>query len=118
MGKTVKPISPLEARNQKLQEIPDQVLEAFNEMIAKKLSNGGYSTFTLDEVRKLAIEKFVKTGKYSPKSAADKISEHHWMDVERLYEQAGWDVDYDQPAYNETYAAKFTFKSKRSGSIE
>lgn len=36
-----------------------------------------------------------------------------WLDFEVVYEEAGWDVVYDKPGYNESYGANFTFKAKR-----
>jgi hypothetical protein len=36
-----------------------------------------------------------------------------YLDVEPLFEQYGWEVTYDKPAYNESYKAFFIFKKKR-----
>lgn len=32
-----------------------------------------------------------------------------WLDIEDIYREQGWRVDYDKPAYNENYQASFTF---------
>jgi hypothetical protein len=37
------------------------------------------------------------------------IFEKGLLDVETVYERAGWKVTYDKPAYNETYPATFRF---------
>ena len=33
-----------------------------------------------------------------------------WLNVEEMYREAGWQVTYDRPAYNETGYAYFYFK--------
>lgn len=44
-----------------------------------------------------------------------QVFEKHWLDIETAYRQAGWEVEYDKPAYNETYGASWEFKhGKRS----
>lgn len=36
----------------------------------------------------------------------------HWLDIEDVYRAEGWIVDYDKPAYNQSYRAYFVFKKK------
>jgi hypothetical protein len=31
------------------------------------------------------------------------------MDVEDVYQKAGWEVEFDKPGYNEDYEANFKF---------
>ena len=35
-----------------------------------------------------------------------------WLDVEPIFEKAGWEVSYDSPVYCENYRAYFIFKQK------
>jgi hypothetical protein len=39
----------------------------------------------------------------------DAIFEHNWLDIEDIYRQAGWAVEYNAPAYNETFDETFKF---------
>lgn len=96
----VTPITPDEAGKAKSQAIPDEVIAAFNDLIAQTYSNGR-SHFTLERVVALLVTRgFTKVDLYN----------NHWLDVEPIFRSAGWIVEYDQPGYNESYDATYTFK--------
>lgn len=99
------PIAPSEVADLKTTLIPEYVFNAFNHMIAKKW-NGSSSSFTQDAV----IDKICET------QTVDRqyLFSNNYLDVEDSYRKAGWVVEYDKPAYNETYEAMFTFKKKRA----
>lgn len=101
----IKPIKPSEAISLKLVQIPDEVIEAFNELIAENFSSG-YSSFKQSDV----VARIDKKIKESGGKLKFNIS---WLDVEEIYEKNGWKVEYDKPGYNESYPATFTFKSKK-----
>ena len=96
----VKPITPLEASKR---GVPDGVIEVFNNLI-QKYYHDGRATFKLDEAVTLVCKKM--------KCKRDVPCDEHWMDVESLYERAGWIVEFDNPAYNETYPATYCFRRK------
>lgn len=99
-----KPITPREVLALKNTQTPPEIFEAFNELIAKNW-NGHSSVFTLKEVTRLAAKKLgVKV---------EKVCDENYFDVEDHYRKSGWEVEYDQPGYNESYQATFTFKKKR-----
>lgn len=101
----IKPISPDNIVEAKLKTIPDQVIQAFNEMIARKW-NGSSSTIKQDDVI-TEIQKNFACGRH-------EIFDNKWLDVEDIYRAEGWIVEYDKPAYNESYPATFEFlNSKR-----
>lgn len=102
----VKPISPEEVAKTKLNQIPDEVIEAFNELIAENFSNG-YSVVKQSLAVARIAKKMKKTGK------ADKF-DINWLNIEEVYEKNGWKVVYDKPGYNESYPATFTFSKKKS----
>lgn len=104
----VKAITPDEAQVAKFEQyVPEEVILAANELIASRLDASGYSGFTLNELIK-AIQKRM------PEMSSERIVKEKWLDIEPFYRAAGWKVDYDQPGYNESYAAKFTFsRAKR-----
>lgn len=102
----VRPITPDEVVPQKKSSLPSFVIQAFNNLIAKFFS-GGRAEFeqnlVIEEIQKLAKEKGVKLKR-------EDIFDLHYLDVEEIFEEAGWRVEYDKPGYNETYAATFTFR--------
>lgn len=99
----VKPITPAAVVVLKTCLFPDEVLEAFNELIAENFS-GGISSFT----QKKVVARMVKKGISSTQAYAN-----HWLDVEDIYRKSGWKVEYDKPGFNESYEATFTFSVVR-----
>ncbi len=66
--------------------IPDEVIEAFNEVIARHW-DGKDSSFRQDEVVKLICKKMgVK-----PK----KVFDEGWLSVEGVFHEVGWNGGYD-----------------------
>ena len=100
---SVKPITPADAAGQKQKSFPDAVFVAFNEIIATSFVDG-CADFTVAEVVKLMVSKGL---------SEKDISDRHWLDVEAVYEKAGWHVVYDRPGFNESYEANFAFTVKR-----
>lgn len=98
-----KPITPNQIASAKLASIPDAVIEAFNEVIAAHYHNG-YASFKQSEVVALIVAKGF---------SESEVFSNHWLDVEPIFEKAGWEVSYDSPGFNETYAATFKFRSKK-----
>lgn len=96
-----KPITPGEVSKKKAADMPDQVIEAFNELIAKHW-DGKASSFKQTEIVDLIVSRMeVRRG---------AVFDNGWLNVEELYEKAGWEVDYDQPGWaDEHYEPVFTF---------
>lgn len=99
----VKPITPDNVVELKKTVFPDQVFEAFNEMIARNYLDGK-ATVKQDDVVDLICEKMNVT--------SNRIFDNNWLDVEDIYRTAGWKVNYDKPAYCESYPAYFEFTKK------
>lgn len=98
------PITPQEAEESLAGNIPEEVLSVFNTLIAAGFSGGdSKSTIRQEDVIKVLVNQGFKR--------AD-IFYNGWLNVEPLYRKAGWKVEYDKPAFNESYPATFTF-SKR-----
>jgi hypothetical protein len=98
--KNVKPITPAEVTDKKLEVIPDGVIEAFNELITENW-DGRSSTFTQKAVTQRIKEKM--------KHSFDT----KWLDIEPLFEAIGWDIKYDKDGYEWiTCDATFTFKKR------
>lgn len=96
----VKPLSPQDLAGRLC--IPDFVIEAVNELLRKHYDGHG-CTITLKEVE-AAIEKA------KPQEA---VWQKNWLNFETLFRENGWSVDYDQPGYNETYAAHYRFSRRK-----
>ncbi len=100
------PITPADAKAKKEKTIPEEVYDAFNELIIKNLSSDGTATVTQAEAMDLICKKM-------PAVTRQQVYDHNWMDIESAYRKAGWTVAYDKPGYNETYPACFMFRQKR-----
>ena len=98
------PITPDEVVAKKAELIPSGVIEAFNELIAKHF-DGSSATIKQEEVVALIREKMNCT--------RNKVFDEKWLDIEPLFNDVGWRVDYDKPAYNENYEATFEFSRAR-----
>lgn len=100
-----RPITPDEVASHKVQLIPPEVVQVFNGLISKAW-NG-----TVARIRQeVAVDCIAsKMG-----VDRDEVFRRHWLDVEPIFEAAGWTVEYNSPAYNESYPTTFTFRRKRS----
>ena len=104
---SVKPITPREVVGKKQESLPDEVIEAFNELIAENWEGSSSRIKQIKAVAKIR-EKFL------PKRiTAKKMFDNNWLDVEDVFRKAGWDVEYDKPGFNETYEPIFEFSKKR-----
>jgi hypothetical protein len=96
------PIRPEEAAARKLAQIPGEVIEVFNTLIADNW-DGHRARVDQNDV----VTAILESGAVS---YAQEIFTRHLLDVEPVYAAAGWIVSYEKPAYNETGAAYFIFE--------
>ena len=94
------PITPDQVQ---LPDIPDEVVEIWNSLV-KEAWNGCRAYISQPDAvaaisNKLGITK-------------QQTFDRHLLDIEPLYEKAGWKVVYDKPGYCEDYEASFTFTKK------
>ena len=104
----IKPLTPKEAKKTKLEVIPDFVIQAFNELIVKNLNSYGSSSFKQKDL----VDIIMKSSSQDNGFTRDDVYSNHWLDVENLYRDLGWNVQYDKPGYNENYEAFFEFSEK------
>lgn len=113
------PMTPAEVQGRKAHEIPSFVVDAFNEMLTKTLSNGRYPTAHVkqDDVLALIVRNMRKDGRYAlpTTSFADQqliaiVLDNKWLDIEHLYSSFGWKVTYakSDSAHTGSYSY-FTF---------
>lgn len=98
---SVKPITPRDVADHKQQGLPDHVLETWNRLIAEAFD--GSEARILTKTAAAALRASGNTNRVP----------QPWLDIEPIFEKAGWNVTYDQPGYNETYDASFTFTPRR-----
>ena len=99
----MEPIKPSEVVGKKREILPDAVVKVFNDLIVAKW-DGRESLITQEEVvMQLTALDIVQQYIF------EKHLLFHLLDVEDIYRQAGWKVEYNRPGYNESYKAYFVF---------
>ena len=97
-----RPITPEEVRKSRITYIPDIVFEAINELIIKHF-DGKESIVKQDEILdKICTEETGLTH--------NMVFDFHFLDIEDIYREQGWEVTYDKPTYCEDYDAYFKFE--------
>ncbi len=104
--KVVEPIKPEDVSELKKERMPDGVIECFNELIADNL-HGGSARFTQDKAVNALMRKLCLS-----EDKRNVIFENHYLDVEDIFRKAGWKVEFDKPAYCESYESNYTFSKK------
>jgi hypothetical protein len=101
---SIKPIGPHDL----LQNFPDEVILAFNNLLAKRMNS-----YSITILQKDAVKEIIKCFKDNGKTiTSDQIFKKHWLDVEPNYRAQGWKVTFDKPGYCESYEASWTFSKK------
>jgi hypothetical protein len=86
----IKPSEVIQYKKEKV--IPEYVLDAFNFLIAKNFGSNS-SRFTQDSV----VEEILKK---SPEGVTKEyLFDNHFLDIEDIYRDAGWRVEYDKPVF-------------------
>lgn len=110
MNKSVTPITPVEAKASRIDLIPWFVIQGFNNMIVKNLSGrGNYASFKQDAVVKEILDIANAEGETVN---SNQLFQNKWLDIEHIFEKAGWKAEYDKPGYNESGDAYFKFSAK------
>ncbi len=99
----VKPFTPTESIESKVTSLPDDVIEAVNELLAENINEHGQA-----QIKQRDVESRIKT----KMKISTKWFNQKWLDIEPLYRQYGWNVSYDKPGYNESYDAFYEFTKK------
>lgn len=103
---SIQPITPEDLKKEF--KVPDFVVKVVNKLLADEYATSNSFSISLlqdDIVKALCKEKGVKS---------QKVFDNGWLNFEETYNRCGWKVEYDKPAYNETYPAIFKFSKKRS----
>jgi hypothetical protein len=100
-----KPISPEQARKGHVNAIPDVVFDVFNLLLTERYDEVAIA-IRQQEVVDLLENRGLDT---------NEIFRKRWLDIEPCYRDAGWEVVYDSPAYNESYEPTWTFRKPKKG---
>lgn len=113
----MKPITPSEVAQTKGSVLPPEVIQAFNELIASYCIDGCAVLKQEDVIERIIQLMAISNPDTDRAILRPLIFEKGWLNVEPLFEAAGWKVEYDKPGYCETYPATFTFikRRKRNG---
>jgi hypothetical protein len=103
----MKPLTPKEAFQKKLENVPAFVIEAINSLIVKNIDLSGTSVVKQNELLQEIVTKS------SGNASSEEALRMGWLDLEPLYESYGWNVSYDKPGYCDSYEPSFTFTEKR-----
>ena len=99
----VKPITPAQIEKARKDMIPDEVIEAVNELMIDGWDSASYHTYIRqEELIELVIEKMKNT------VARADLFNNHWLDIERVFVEYGWKITYDSGD-----PASFSFDAKK-----
>ena len=102
---SVKPITPDEVVDAKIESIPSEVYQVFNKLIVAAW-NGDTATVIENVAIYALFSQFAAAGKDVTRA---ELLASGWLRVEDAYRKVGWRVVYDTPAHNETFEPRFTF---------
>jgi len=99
----MKAITPEECKEKAL---PDFVIKSVNKCIQENYRKDSFVIYQDDLVKEI-IKHIDSDESYNIKK--QMIFNNHWLDIEETYREAGWEVEYNKPGYNEGYPAYFKF---------
>ena len=100
--------SPEDVLKKRVETIPDYVIDAFNALLTENYQEDETIIEQEDVIRKI-LEYSTDDG-----LTRETIFKKHYLDIENLYRNNGWEVDYKKPMFNECFKAYFVFKSKKN----
>lgn len=103
----MKPITPTEVKENLHETVPAFVIEVFNALLLRHFRNGVARITASEVVAEIVLQK--------PELTKKEIYDRKWLDVEDIFAEVGWKVEYHKPAYCEQhFDPHFVFKAKRS----
>ena len=107
-------ITPEEAEKAKISSIPDYVFQAFNELLAENFVGNVGTIIYQHEVLKRIINIYPYIIEDDKDSIVNSLFVNHWLEVEKIYEEAGWEVTFHKPAYYEDFDPYYNFIPKKN----
>ena len=109
-------ITPEEAEKAKISSIPDYVFQAFNELLAENFVGNVGTIIYQHELLKRIINIYPYIIEDDKDSIVNSLFVNHWLDVEKFYQRAGWEVTFHKPAYYEDFDPYYNFIKKKNES--
>lgn len=100
----IAPIKPSEIAQAKQKAIPEAVIQVVNDLLARKFTNGRATIKQLEIVNELVANHNL---------TQSCIYDNDYLNFEEIYRAQGWIVNYDKPAYCESYDAYFEFREAK-----
>ena len=107
-------ITPEEAKKAKISSIPDYVFQAFNELLAENFVGNVGTIIYQHEVLKRIINIYPYIIEDDKDSIVNSLFVNHWLDVEKFYQRAGWEVTFHEPTYYEDFDPYYNFIPKKN----
>ena len=103
----MKVYTPEDVLKKRVGTIPDYVIDAFNDLLTENYQEDETIIEQEDIIRKIL--------EYSTDDelTRETIFKKHYLDIENLYRNNGWEVDYEKPAFDELFEPFFIFKPKK-----
>ena len=98
---------PEDVLKERVETIPDYVIDAFNDLLTENYHEDETIIEQEDVIRK--ILEYSTDDELTRKT----IFKKHYLDIENLYRNNGWEVEYRKLAFNEFFKSYFVFKSKK-----
>lgn len=100
----MKPITPIEALASR--KVPDEVISVFNKLIINNADINDEEAIVYQDEAILEILKLM------PEIKRQDIFDKHWLDVEPLYQNAGWIVRYYKETIGSYDKSYYSFRPK------
>ena len=97
-----KPISPEYTIKKRV--IPKEVFDSINELILKEWDGDSAKIYQSDIVELITSKNNNLTN--------ELIFKKNYLDIEKIYEEQGWKVEFDQPSIGDNFKAYFYFEPK------
>lgn len=104
----ITPVTPAEVRKGMPGAVPDFIIAVFNGFLAERARNGHARIKQDDVIREVM--------KHSDEEnfARQDIFDRCWLDIEGIYEAAGWNVEFRQPSIGDSFDAYYEFSATQS----
>lgn len=99
------PFTPHDAANARLESMPACVINAFNYLLARY-----YFAGKAHITEEMAIDEIIAFS--NNRLASPEVRKRRYLDVEDIYREYGWEVEYKRPSYDESFKAHYIFKRK------
>jgi hypothetical protein len=103
MPQNVKPITPDEIAKSRASEIPDEVIDAFNDLLKKKFDGEQAIIEQIEVVHAIMVKMDLKP------EDREVIFAERWLNIAPLFGPAGWRVVVHEPHVGNERPAYYTF---------